>query len=83
MKRFELALFDRQGRWTKNTCPLDYDAYSIGVHPTAAVVFAPKKGLRAILEAIVTTCNFLCPALATGNTQVTRHPTTGRMEDCV
>ena len=63
MKHFELALFDRQGRWTKNTCPLDYDIHSIGVHPTAAVVFAPNKGFRAILEAVVTTCNLLgtCP----------------------
>ena len=59
MKHFEMALFDRQGRWTKNACPLDYDAHSIGAHPTAAVVFAPNKGFRAILEAIVTTCNLL------------------------
>ena len=59
MKQFEMALFDRLGRWTKNTCPLDYDAHSIGVHPTAAVVFAPNKGFRAILEAIVTTCKLL------------------------
>ena len=59
MKRFEMALFDKQGRWTQNTCPLDYDAYSIGVHPHAAVVSAPNKGFRAILEAIVTTCNLL------------------------
>ena len=59
MKHFEMALFDRQGRWTKNVCPLDYDAHSIGVHPAAAVVFAPNKGFRAILEAIVTTCKLL------------------------
>ena len=59
MKHFEMALFDRQGRWTKNVCPLDYDAHSIGVHPTAAVVFAPNKGFRAILEAIVTACKLL------------------------
>ena len=58
MKHFELALFGRQGRWTKNACPLDYDARSIGVHSTAAVVFAPNKGFRAILEAIVT-CNLV------------------------
>ena len=59
MKRFEMALFDKQGRWTQNTCPLDYDAHSIGVHPHAAVAFAPNKGFRAILEAILTTCNLL------------------------
>ena len=59
MKHFEMALFDRQGRWTQNVCPLDYDAHSIGVHPNAAVVLAPNKGFRAILEAIVTTCNLL------------------------
>ena len=40
MKHFEMALFDRSGRWTQNVCPLDYDAHSIGVHPTAAVVLA-------------------------------------------
>ena len=59
MKRFEMALFDKQGRWTQNTSPLDHDAHSIGVHPHAAVVIAPNKGFRAILEAIVTTCGML------------------------
>ena len=59
MERFEMALFDKKGRWTKNTSPLDHDAHSIGVHPHAAVVFAPNKGFRAILEAIVTTCGML------------------------
>ena len=43
----------------RNTCPLDYDAHSIGVRPHAAVALAPNKGFRAILEAIVTTCNLL------------------------
>ena len=59
MERFEMALFDKKGRWTKNTSPLDHDAHSIGVHPHASVVFAPNKGFRAILEAIVTTCGML------------------------
>ena len=59
MKRFEMALFDKQGRWTQNTSPLDHDAHSIGVHPHAAVALAPNKGFRAILEAIVTTCGML------------------------
>ena len=59
MKQFELALFDRQGRWTSNTCPLNYDLHAIGVRATAAVVFAPNKGFRAILESIVTECNLL------------------------
>ena len=59
MKRFEMALFDKQGRWTQNTSPLDHDAHAIGVHPHAAVALAPNKGFRAILEAIVTTCELL------------------------
>ena len=59
MKRFEMALFDKQGRWKQNTSPLDHDAHSIGVHPHAAVALAPNKGFRAILEAIVTTCKLL------------------------
>ena len=53
MERFEMAC------WTKNTSPLDHDAHSIGVHPHAAVVFAPNKGFRVILEAIVITCGML------------------------
>ena len=59
MERFEMALFDKKGRWTQNTSPLDHAAHSIGIHPHAAVVFAPNKGFRAILEAIVTTCGML------------------------
>ena len=51
-----MTLFDRQRRWTKNVCPLDYDAHSIGVHPTVAVVLASNKGFRAILEAIFFFC---------------------------
>ena len=54
-----MALFDKKGRWTQNTSPLDHDAHSIGVHPHAAVVLAPNKRFRAILEAIVTTCGML------------------------